>query len=85
MKQDGRTMGITLPSTDAQAALIRSVYDSAALDPTDTKFVEAHGTGTTIRDPLEAAAFAATIGRKASPESSVFIRSAKSNFGHLKG
>lgn len=52
MNQDGRTMGITLPSTDAQAALIRSVYDSAGLDPNDTKFVEAHGTGTTIGDPL---------------------------------
>lgn len=52
MNQDGRTMGITLPSTDAQAALIRSVYDSAGLDPTDTKFMEAHGTGTTIEDPL---------------------------------
>ena len=61
MNQDGRTMSITLPSTDAQAALIRSVYDSADLDSTNTRFIEAHEIETTIEDPLEAAAFAATI------------------------
>ena len=85
MNQDGRTLGISLPSTDAQAALIRSVYDSAGLDPADTRYVEAHGTGTTVGDPLEAAAFAATIGEKACPEDPVFIGSVKSNFGHLEG
>lgn len=85
MNQDGRTLGITLPSTDAQAALIRSVYESAGLDPTDTRYVEAHGTGTTVGDPLEAAAFAATIGKKASSEDPVLIGSVKSNFGHLEG
>ena len=85
MNQDGRTLGISLPSTDAQAALVRSVYESAGLDPTDTRCVEAHGTGTTVGDPLEAAAFAATIGKNASSEDPVFIGSAKSNFGHLEG
>lgn len=85
MNQDGRTLGISLPSTDAQAALVRSVYESAGLDPTDTRYVEAHGTGTTVGDPLEAAAFTATIGKKASPEDPVFIGSVKSNFGHLEG
>ena len=40
MNQDGKTLGISLPSTDAQVALIRSVYESAGLDPTETKFVE---------------------------------------------
>ena len=85
MNQNSRGLGIALPSTDAQAALIRSVYDSAGLDPTNTRFVEAHGTGTTVGDPLEAAAFAATISKKASPEDPVFIGSVKSNFGHLEG
>ena len=85
MNQDGKTLGISLPSSDAQAALIRSVYDSAGLDPTDTRYVEAHGTGTTVGDPLEAAAFAATIAKRANPEDPVFIGSSKSNFGHLEG
>ena len=78
-------MDITLSSIDTQAALIRSVYNSAALDPTDTKFIEAHKTETTIGDSLEAAAFVATIGQKPSPDSSIFIESGKLNFGYLKG
>lgn len=85
MNQDGRTMGITLSSTDAQAALIRSVYNCADLDSTDTKSVEAHEIETTIEDPLEVIIFAAMIGQKISPDSSVFIGSAKLNFGYLKG
>jgi zearalenone synthase (highly reducing iterative type I polyketide synthase) len=42
VNSDGRTKGITLPSTDAQANLIRSVYKSADLDMKSTAYVEAH-------------------------------------------
>ena len=45
MNQNGRTSGISMPSADSQASLMRSVYESAGLDPSDTKYVEAHGTG----------------------------------------
>ena len=48
MNQNGRTMGISMPSSDAQISLIRSVYESVGLDPSETKYVEAHGTGTTV-------------------------------------
>lgn len=45
--QDGRTKGITMPSAEAQAALIRRTYKSAGLDPTQPEsrpsFFEAHG------------------------------------------
>ena len=46
VNQDGKTPGITLPSSDAQASLIRSTYNFAGLDPKDTAYLEAHGTGT---------------------------------------
>lgn len=85
MNQDGRTPGISLPSSEAQAKLIRSVYSSAGLEPSDTKVIEAHGTGTTVGDPLEATAFAATIAKGATTQDPVYIGSAKSNFGHLEG
>ena len=65
--------------------IIRSVYESASLDPTNTRYIKAHKTGTTVKDPLEAATFAATIGQKASSEDPIFIGSVKSNFGHLEG
>ena len=85
INQDGRTAGISLPSSEAQANLVKAVYRTAGLDPADTKFVEAHGAGTTAGDPLEAAAFASTVAEKATAEDQIYIGSAKSNFGHLEG
>lgn len=38
--QDGRTSGMTLPSSEAQAALIRETYSVAGLDMADTGYVE---------------------------------------------
>lgn len=46
LNQDGRTAGISFPSSEAQSALMRSVYATADVDPADTLYVEAHGTGT---------------------------------------
>lgn len=43
--QDGRTPGITMPSPEAQADLIRLVYKNAGLDLDQTAYFEAHGTG----------------------------------------
>lgn len=45
INQDGKTVGITLPSSDAQEALARAVYQAASLDPLETEYVECHGTG----------------------------------------
>jgi acyl transferase domain-containing protein len=44
--QDGRTAGISLPNSAAQASLMKSVYKGAGIDPRETGYVEAHGTGT---------------------------------------
>lgn len=46
--QDGKTTGITMPSGEAQEALIRSTYAAAGLDVKDTEYFEAHGTGTSL-------------------------------------
>lgn len=62
VNQDGRSMGITMPSSEAQAALIRSTYAKAGLQlerPRDRcQYFEAHGTGTQAGDPQEAGAIA---------------------------
>lgn len=41
--QDGRTPGLTQPSSEAQEALIRRAYSKAGLELDETRYVEAHG------------------------------------------
>ncbi|KAJ4415688.1 hypothetical protein N0V82_007181 [Gnomoniopsis sp. IMI 355080] len=80
--RDGRTPGITLPSVDAQEALIRHVYEAAGLDPLETEFVEAHGTGTQAGDPIEMEASSRVFGPGRSKDSPLRVGSIKSNVGH---
>ncbi|KAI1260823.1 beta-ketoacyl synthase domain-containing protein [Xylariaceae sp. FL1019] len=65
---DGKTSGITMPNSAAQANLIRQTYQNAGLDPTDfagrCQYFEAHGTGTAAGDPREAAAIHAAFYEK---------------------
>ncbi|TLD11793.1 hypothetical protein PspLS_11646 [Pyricularia sp. CBS 133598] len=77
---DGWTQGVTLPSSEAQAALIKYVYESNGLDYSDTQYVEAHGTGTPAGDPLEAGAIYKTIGTGATKSRKLVIGS----IGHLE-
>lgn len=81
--EDGRTPGISLPSSEAQQHLIRTAYRQAGVEPTETGYVEAHGTGTQAGDPLEAKAILATIGQGRDTE--LFVGSVKTNIGHLEG
>jgi acyl transferase domain-containing protein len=78
---DGKTPGITLPSSESHVSMMRRAYKEACLDPTQTAFVEAHGTGTKIGDPLEATAIARVFGG----EKGVYIGSVKPNLGHSEG
>ncbi|KAH9904009.1 iterative type I polyketide synthase [Xylariomycetidae sp. FL2044] len=84
VNQDGRTPGITLPSTEAQVNLIRKVYESAGLDVRATMMVESHGTGTAAGDPIEAAALARSF-EKRCKEIPLFVGALKSGIGHLEG
>lgn len=55
INQDGKTPGITMPSSKAQASLIRSTYARAGLDLSKAsdrpQFFEAHGTGEYFKMP----------------------------------
>jgi acyl transferase domain-containing protein len=90
--QDGRTKGITMPSADAQAALIRKTYKSAGLDPARVgsrpSYFEAHGTGTYVGDPLEAEAVEAAFfppGHEYDEDEILYIGSVKTILGHTEG
>ncbi|KAF8858215.1 ketoacyl-synt-domain-containing protein [Acephala macrosclerotiorum] len=85
INQDGRTKGITMPSGDAQVALMKSVYEKAHLDPALVGYIEAHGTGTKVGDPIEAKALHEVFGEGRTAKQPLFVGSVKSNIGHLEG
>ena len=82
--QDGKTNGITFPNREAQAKLMRHVYQSAGLDPIETAYVEAHGTGTAAGDPVEAEAIASVFAVERTIDKPVYVGSVKTNIGHLE-
>ncbi|CAK7213230.1 Type I Iterative PKS [Sporothrix bragantina] len=97
---DGRTAGITMPSPEAQASLIRATYRRSGLDITDPadrcQYFEAHGTGTPVGDPRESKAiYTAFFGDRkedvadeASPSDippPMLVGSVKTVIGHTEG
>jgi acyl transferase domain-containing protein/NADPH:quinone reductase-like Zn-dependent oxidoreductase/NAD(P)-dependent dehydrogenase (short-subunit alcohol dehydrogenase family)/SAM-dependent methyltransferase/acyl carrier protein len=84
LNQDGHTNGISLPSLEAQARLVREACADAGVAPSQIGFVEAHGTGTAVGDPIEAHALAEAFCEDRSPEAPLLIGSVKTNLGHLE-
>ncbi len=78
----GRTNGISLPSREAQANLLRSIYEGNSIDSNQVAFVEGHGTGTKVGDPSEVWSIGTVIG--ANRRAPVPIGSIKSNIGHTE-
>ncbi|MDZ4405947.1 SDR family NAD(P)-dependent oxidoreductase [Prosthecobacter sp.] len=84
VNQDGHTNGISLPSGEAQARLVREACVNAGIDPLQIGYVEAHGTGTAVGDPIEAHALADALCNERTTETALIIGSAKTNLGHLE-
>jgi phthiocerol/phenolphthiocerol synthesis type-I polyketide synthase C len=82
VNSDGRTVGLSLPSADAQRRLLERIYGEYGIDPNDLAFVEAHGTGTRVGDPAEAEAIGLALGQKR--DAPLPVGSVKSNIGHLE-
>ena len=79
---DGRKSSLTLPSADAQMALMRRAYAKAGIDPEQLDYLEAHGTGTAVGDPIETRAIGEALAQGRSQP--LPIGSIKSNMGHLE-
>ncbi|CAH1195753.1 5-methyl-1-naphthoate synthase [Paenibacillus plantiphilus] len=84
VNQDGHTVGITVPSTDAQERLIRETLRKAGLQPSAVQYVEAHGTGTPVGDPIEARAISAAYSDERPGDGKLIIGSCKTNIGHTE-
>lgn len=85
VNQDGRTTGITMPSSDAQLSNIEAVYKEAGLDVDQTAYVECHGTGTPAGDPKECFAVSRAFCENRDVDKPILVGSIKPNVGHLEG
>jgi polyketide synthase PksL len=82
INQDGRTNGITAPSSLSQAQVELEVYERFGLSPETFQYVEAHGTGTKLGDPIEVEALTAAFRKFTAKKSFCGIGSVKTNIGH---
>ena len=80
--QDGKTNGMTAPSSAAQEQLLNQVYRRFGIDPCRIGYVEAHGTGTPLGDPIEAAALGAAFSAYGVATGQCALGSVKGNLGH---
>ncbi len=82
VNNDGASEGLTVPSADAQQALLNDVYRRSGVDPAQIGFVEGHGTGTAVGDPIEARALGHALGvGRTRP---LWLGSIKPNIGHTE-
>ncbi|MHA6884475.1 amino acid adenylation domain-containing protein [Ralstonia pseudosolanacearum] len=91
INHNGKTHGYTVPSPNAQGAMIAESLDKAGMDPRELSYIEAHGTGTALGDPIEITGLqlgfarrSATLGSEAAPVRQCAVGSVKSNIGHLE-
>ena len=84
VNHDGRSAGLTAPSSQAQSALLRDAYRNADVALDEVGMIEAHGTGTSLGDPIEMDALGEVFGGRSSHLSPIAVGSVKTNLGHME-
>ncbi|MCW7538530.1 SDR family NAD(P)-dependent oxidoreductase [Aquabacterium sp. A7-Y] len=84
VNHDGRSQGLTAPSTAAQIALMRDALGRAGIDATQVAYIEAHGTGTPLGDPIEMNSIQTVYGEGRSPDAPLRVGSVKALIGHTE-
>lgn len=83
INNDGRTMGLTVPSAEGQEDVLRRAYEAARVSPASISYLEAHGSGTLLGDPIEIRAASKVLGEYGNAVGYCGVGSVKSNLGHL--
>ncbi|MDI2590409.1 amino acid adenylation domain-containing protein [Pseudomonas sp. 681] len=91
VNHNGKTHGYTVPSPNAQGAMIAESLQKAGMNPRELSYIEAHGTGTALGDPIEISGLqqgfarrSAALGSEPASAQQCALGSAKSNIGHLE-
>lgn len=83
VNSDGRSVGLTAPSRQAQSRLFERALTVAGVELTGVGMLEGHGTGTRLGDRTELHSLAATYGA-GEPGRGPLLGSVKSNVGHTQ-
>lgn len=79
----GKTPGIAMPNSHAQAMAIKDAYHNARItNLADTGYLECHGTGTLAGDPVEVQGIASVFSNERPTDKPLLIGSVKGNIGH---
>ncbi len=84
VNHDGRSSGLTTPSSEAQQAVIADALHDAGVEPAQIDLLECHGTGTPLGDPIEVRSAAAVYGQQRPDSRPLWVGSVKSQLGHLE-
>ncbi len=82
MNQDGKSNGITAPSSESQVELECRVYNDLKIHPETIGYIETHGTGTILGDPIEFDALSESYSKYTQKKQYCAIGSVKTNIGH---
>ncbi|MCF2943977.1 SDR family NAD(P)-dependent oxidoreductase [Paenibacillus tarimensis] len=83
VNNDGKTMGLTVPSKEGQREVITQAIANSGVDVEKIRCFEAHGTGTLLGDPIEIKAASEAYRQFTDRVSYCAVGSVKSNMGHL--
>ncbi|WP_434629662.1 SDR family NAD(P)-dependent oxidoreductase [Chromobacterium sp. CV08] len=83
VNNDGHTMGVTVPSQEAQQEVIEAALAKARVGADTVSYFEAHGTGTLLGDPIEIKAATRAYAKQSGDTGYCGVGSVKSNVGHL--
>ncbi|MCK0471884.1 SDR family NAD(P)-dependent oxidoreductase [Halalkalibacter sp. APA_J-10(15)] len=82
LNQDGRTNGITAPSSQSQYELEYDLYKKSNINPEEITYIETHGTGTKLGDPIEFEALKKAFQKFTDKKEYCALGSVKNNIGH---
>jgi acyl transferase domain-containing protein/acyl carrier protein/SAM-dependent methyltransferase/dTDP-4-dehydrorhamnose reductase len=80
----GLVSGLTVPSPQSQARILRRALDDAGVSADRLTYVEAHGTGTPLGDPVEVEGLTLAFRQDTLRRQFCALGSIKSNIGHLE-
>jgi len=83
VNHSGRAIGLTVPTSSAQADVVDEAWRKAEIHPDELGYIEAHGTATSLGDPIEFDGLIQAFRRHSTKKQTCAIGTFKSQIGHL--